>query len=187
MYDRADCRGGLLFALTGCATTADNRESTGPETSAAETDAAETDASESQGTKDSAVVTIAEDTFPLKSETELNHLHYLENYVDFMTDRVGNTKSMSFNYAGDFSFEVRVNCEEEHSLDEVKAMLSEYEEMIKAVNGVVYSYYEFTNDLRDTVHYYLYEYENQIYSIIFFLGKTPGNIEEVFMNNVRFE
>ena len=45
----------------------------------------------------------------------------------------------------------------------------------------------FKNNLGDNDHYYLYEYNNKTYSIIFFLGENPGNIEEVFMNNVRFE
>ena len=137
--------------------------------------------------KAGAVVTIGDETYNLKSETELIKLHYLENYVDFNTDRVGNTKSMSFNYQGAFSFEVRVNCEEEHSYEEVKALLSEYEEKTKEVNGITYAYYEYKSNLNHDVHYYLYEYDQKPYSIIFFLGENPGNIEEVFMNNVRFE
>ena len=48
-------------------------------------------------------------------------------------------------------------------------------------------YYEYKNNIGDDAHYYLYEYNNKTYSIIFFLGENSGNIEEVFMNNVRFE
>ena len=137
--------------------------------------------------KESAVVTIGNESFDLKNETELVGLHYLENYVDFNTDRIGNVKSMSYNYDGAFSFEVRVNCDEEHSYDEVKALMNEYEEKTKEVNGIVYTYYEYKSSLEDDVHYYLYEYDHKPYSIVFFLGENPGNIEEVFMNNVRFE
>lgn len=132
-------------------------------------------------------VTIGNDKYKLSNKTELNNLHYLENYVDFNTDRVGNTKSMSFNYDGEFSFEVRVNYQDEHSIDEVKEVLSEYEEKTKEVNDIKYFYYEYKSDLGDTVHYYLYEYNNKPYSIIFFLGENPGNIEKVFMDNVYFK
>ena len=132
-------------------------------------------------------VTIGSDKYELNDKTELNELHYLNNYVDFNTDRVGNTRTMSFNYDGKFSFEVRVNYQDEHSIDEVKELLDEYEEKTKEVNGIKYFYYEYKNDLGDIVHYYLYEYNNKPYSIIFFLGENPGNIEEVFMNNVSFK
>ena len=84
---------------------------------------------------------------------------------------------MSFNYEGKFSFEVRVNCEEEHSYDEVKTSLSEYEEKTKKINGITYLYYEYKNNNGDDAHYYLYEHNNKTYSIIFFLGENSGNIE----------
>ena len=122
-----------------------------------------------------------------KIETELKDLHYLRNYVDFNTDQVGNTKSMSFNYEGAFSFEVRVNCEEEHSLEEVKDVLKEHEEKTKEVNGIKYFYYEYKSNLSDDVHYYLYQHNNRVYSIIFFLGANHGDIEEVFMDAVKFK
>ncbi len=168
-----------LFALASC----------GEPVSGGENESAETGASENNGSapKQSAVVTIGDKKFELKNETELGKLHFPENYVDFNTDRIGNTKSMSYNYDGAFSFEVRVNYEEEHSVDEVKAMLSEYEEQTKEVNGIAYTYYEYKSSLDDDVHYYLVEYDHKPYSIIFFLGENPGNIEEIFMNSVRFE
>ena len=163
-----------IFALTGCGNKNDKNTTSNISNSSIEK-------------SDVVYVTIGNDKYQLKSESELNELHYLENYVDFNTDRVGNTKSMSFNYEGNFSFEVRINCEEEHTYDEVKALLNEYEEKTKEVNGITYSYYEYKSNLGDNVHYYLYEYNNKTYSIIFFLGDNPGNIEEVFMDNVRFE
>ena len=58
---------------------------------------------------------------------------------------------------------------------------------VSAVDTVVSTDNAVENNLGDTAHYYLYEYNNKTYSIIFFLGENPGNIEEVFMNNVRFE
>lgn len=133
------------------------------------------------------VVTIGDETHKLSSETNVGSIYYLENYVDFNTDRYGNTKMMSYNYNGAFSFEVRINYEEEHSIDEVKAMLSEYTESKKEINGITYSYYEYKSNLGDDTHYYLYDFNGKPCSIIFFLGDTPGNIEEVFMNNVRFK
>ncbi len=163
-----------LFVLTGCGNKNNENTTSNIKNSSTEKN-------------DVAYVEIDNDKYKLQSKSELNELHYLENYVDFNTDRVGNTKMMSFNYEGNFSFEVRINCEEEHSYDEVKATLSKYEEKTKEVNGITYTYYEYKNNLGDTAHYYLYEYNNKTYSIIFFLGENPGNIEEVFMNNVRFE
>ena len=132
-------------------------------------------------------VTIGNNKYQLNDETELKDLHYLRNYVDFNTDQVGNTKSMSFNYEGAFSFEVRVNCEEEHSLEEVKDVLKEHEEKTKEVNGIKYFYYEYKSNLSDDVHYYLYQHNNRVYSIIFFLGANHGDIEEVFMDAVKFK
>ena len=76
--------------------------------------------------------------------------------------------------------------EEEHSLSEVKTLMNKYSEKKKIVNRIEYSYYEYKNEKRDTTHYYLYEYNNKVYSIIFFLGDNPKDIEEVFMNHVRF-
>ena len=137
--------------------------------------------------KEEAIVKIGDETHVLKNEANVGSIYYLENYVDFNTDRVGNTRMMSYNYNGEFSFDIRVNYEEEHSIDEVKAMMSEYTEGKKEVNGITYTYYEYKNNLGDDAHYYLYEYNGHPCSFVFFLGKNPGNIEEVFMNNVSFK
>lgn len=137
--------------------------------------------------KEEAVVTIGDETHVLKNEANVGSIYYLENYVDFNTDQVGNVRIMSYNYNGEFSFDIRVNYEEEHTIDEVKAMMSEYTEGQKEVNGITYTYYEYKNSLGDDAHYYLYEYNGHPCSFVFFLGKNPGNIEEVFMNNVSFK
>ena len=175
-----------LCFLVGCGKNADDAtDQNGTEKQSEEQTDAGTEAN--SGETADAVVTIGDKTFLLKNDADLNGLHYKENYVDFNTDRVGNLKTMSYNFDGAFSFEVRVYCEEEHSFEEVKAQMSDYEESVKEVNGIAYTYYAYKNDLGDDAHYYMVEYENKTYSIIFFLGENPGNIEEVFMDNVRFE
>lgn len=175
-----------LCFFAGCGKDADSATNqSGTEKQSEEQTDAGTEAN--SGETADAVVTIGDKTFLLKNDVELNGLHYKENYVDFNTDRVGNLKTMSYNFDGAFSFEVRVYCEEEHSFEEVKAQMSDYEESTKEVNGIAYTYYTYKNDLGDDAHYYMVEHGNKTYAIIFFLGENPGNIEEVFMDNVRFE
>ena len=71
-----------LFAITGCGKSNDNEDNS----------------ANSIEKNDVAYVEIGNDKYKLQSKSELKDLHYLENYVDFNTDRVGNTKMMSFNY-----------------------------------------------------------------------------------------
>ena len=133
------------------------------------------------------IVTINNEIFNLKSSASLKSMHYKENYVDFRTDAVGNIRIMRYQKSDDFFFEIRLTFEENHTYDEVKKLLNQYQEKQKVINGVNYAYYEYKNDVGNDVHYYLCKYNNIAYSIIFFLGDNPGNIEEVFMNNVTFE
>lgn len=144
-----------------------------------------------ENTKDSKnIVIINKEKFELTSETELYDLHYNENYVDFHTDRVGDYKLMSYQIGDDLVFEVRLMYDDSRSDSELKAIIETQtgaKEQSKEVNGIKYIYYEYTGTDNETVHHYLYVHNGKVYTIAFFLGKEPGNIEEVFMNNVSFK
>lgn len=91
---------------------------------------------------------------------------------------------------GDLVFEVRMMYDDSRSDSELKAIVETQtgaKEQSKEINGIKYIYYEYTSDEGDIVHHYMYVYEGKVYSIGFFLGKNPGDIEEVFMNNIYFE
>lgn len=136
------------------------------------------------------IVTIGSEQFELNSSDNLYDMHYKENYVDFHTDRVGNTKIMNYNSNDEFVFEVRMMYDDSRSDSELKAIIETQtgaKEQSKEINGIKYIYYEYTSDDGDTVHHYMYIHNGKAYSIGIFLGKNPGNIESVFMNNVSFE
>lgn len=136
------------------------------------------------------IVTIGSEQFELNSSDNLYDMHYKENYVDFHTDRVGNTKIMNYNSNDEFVFEVRMMYDDSRSDSELKAIIETQtgaKEQSKEINGIKYIYYEYISDDGDTVHHYMYIHNGKVYSIGIFLGKNPGNIESVFMNNVSFE
>ena len=139
--------------------------------------------------KEKNVVTIEGEKYKLDSSDNLYSLHFKENYVDFHTDTIGNYKIMNY-INGDLVFEVRMMYDDSRSDSELKAIVETQtgaKEQSKEINGIKYIYYEYTSDEGDTVHHYMYVYDGKVYSIGFFLGKNPGNIEEVFMNNISFE
>ncbi|MBR2828452.1 MAG: hypothetical protein IKE70_04400 [Bacilli bacterium] len=135
-------------------------------------------------------VTIGKETFQLKNEANLYDLHYKENYVDFHTDRMGNNKIMNYTKGEEVIFEVRIMYDESRSLEELKAIIetqANKKEEEKEINGIKYTYYEYETEESLSVHHYIHVHKGKPYTIAFFLGKNPGNIEKVFMNNVFFE
>ncbi len=137
-----------------------------------------------------AVVTVLGDEFELRSTQDLYGIHYKENYVDFYSDAIGNMRTMSYRKGDQFAFEVRVFYDESRSIEESKAIIEvNYgaKEQSKTINGIEYAYYEYDDAEGIKVHHYMTVFDGKVYSIGFFLGDEPGNIEEVFMNNVSFE
>lgn len=166
-----------LFTLTGCGKNTNNNENSSSVKSSTET-------------KDNTVVRIGAETFKLNSDRDFNNIHYKENYVDFNTDQIGNMRTMSFSKEGKTIFEIRVMYDENRSDSELKAIVETKtgaKEQSKEINDIKYIYYEYSTDDGLTAHHYMYVYNGKVYSIGFFLGENPGNIEEIFMNNVRFE
>lgn len=153
----------VLFIVTGC----DNKP-TPTETS-----------------KDSIYVVIDGEKFKLSSNNNLKDLHYKENYVDFRTDALAKSRVMQYSKKGEFIFEVRLIYEDTHSFEEVKELIG-HEESTKKVNDIDYTYYNYKNSSNDDVHMYLYNYNNVTYTIMF-IGNDITNLEETFMNNVKFE
>ena len=136
------------------------------------------------------VVTIQGEKFNLSSERVLGGIHYQENYVDFNTDQIGNMRTMNYSKEGKSIFEVRVMYDENRSDSELKAIVETQtgaKQQSKEINGIKYIYYEYTADDGATVHHYMYVFNGKVYTIGFFLGEKPGDIEEVFMNNVSFK
>ena len=162
-----------LIIVTGCSTKENNNSST-----------------KGNSKSSSNVVTINKEKFELDSSRNLENLHYKENYVDFQTDQIGYMRTMSYSKDGKLVFEVRTMYDESRSDSELKAIISAQtnaKEQEKEINGIKYIYYEYTQEENVTVHHYIYVHKNKAYTIAFFLGENPGNIEEVFMNNVSFE
>lgn len=136
------------------------------------------------------IVTIQGETFQLKSKTSLSDIHYKENYVDFHTDQIGNTRIMNYVKQENTIFEIRIRYDEDRSLSELKAIIETQpnaKEQSKEINNIKYIYYEYNVEDNLKVHHYIYDYKGKVYSIGFFLGENCGNIEEVFMNSVTFE
>lgn len=155
-----------LFSLTGCGNNVKKNEV--------------------QNTKDNEVIIkINDEVFKLKSEANLKDLHYRENYVDFHTDAIGKMRTMSYSKNGELVFEVRLLYEDEHSFDEVNKLI-EGESQIKKINGIDYTYHEYTKN-GNIMHVYLHNYKNITYTIIFALKKSMDDFEKTYMNNVYFE
>lgn len=136
------------------------------------------------------IVTIQGEKFKLKSKTSLYDINYNENYVDFHTDRIGNVRIMNYTKQEKVVFEVRIMYDDTRSLSELKAILETQtgaKEQSKELNGIKYIYYEYKTSDNLIAHHYMYVHKGKVYSVGFFLGENPGNIEEVFMNNVLFE
>ena len=144
---------------------------------------------EKKDTESGSVVEIQGESFELHSTEDLYDIHYKENYVDFHTDAIGNIRTMTYNKGDEFVFNIMVYYDENTSLEEAKAIIEvDYgaKEQARTVNGIDYIYYEYADANGYPIHHYMYVYGGHVYSIGIVLGNDPGNIEEVFMNNVRF-
>ena len=142
-----------------------------------------------QGKADPTVVVIGEEQFKLSNPAQMGAMHYLENYVDFHTDQIGIIRTMGYSVGDTFFFEIRMITVEGQSLSEAKAAVettSGASEQARDINGVSYVYYEYLDDDGTPTHFYLHVHDGQVYTIVFFLGEDPGNIEDVFMGNVSF-
>ena len=135
------------------------------------------------------VVTVQGKSFNLDVDIDLGGLHYKENNVDFHIDPLNNMRTMNYTKDGNIVFEVRTMYDENRSIEELKAILStelNAEEQSKKVNGIEYIYYEYKSDDL-MVHHYIHVYNGKVYTIAFFLGEDPGDIEDVFMNELSFK
>ena len=135
--------------------------------------------------KDGVIVNIGDESFKLKSKRTFKNIEYLENYIDFHTDAIGNIRTMDYYRKDDFVFEVRVMYDEEHSLEEFKKNIK-HEESKKIINGIEYSYYNYENMSKNIVHLYVYNHKNIIYNIMFIFKDDLPEFENVFMNNVKY-
>ena len=89
--------------------------------------------------KEKNIVTIEGEKYKLDSSDNLYNLHFQENYVDFHTDRIGNTKIMNYNSNDEFVFEVRMMYDDSRSDSELKAIVETQtgaKEQSKEINGI---------------------------------------------------
>ena len=134
---------------------------------------------------DDVIVNIGDETFKLKSKRVLKNIQYLENYVDFKTDAIGNMRTMSYMKGEEYLFEVRVMYDEKNSLEETKKKVN-HEEKKKVIGDIEYSYYDYKNSTDNIVHLYLHNYKNITYSIMFIFKNDLPEFEKTFMDNVEF-
>ena len=170
-----------VFTLTGCGDGNEDTKNSKSTNTAVYND---------NNQEDKNIVKIGDEKFKLKSEANIQNCYFLENYVDFQTDTIGDIKKMTYKPNGKLAFEVRVMGDDGRSIEELKALITtkyKCQEQSKEINGNKYVYFEYNAEDGVKVHHYIFVYSGKAYSIGFFLGENPGNIEEVFMNNVSFK
>ncbi len=132
------------------------------------------------------IVTVDNERFKLNSKNNLNKMHYVENYVDFRSDRIGNMYIMYYYKNSDFIFDIRLTYEEDHSFEENKSKMGN-NSSTKIVNNIEYTYFDIINDQNNHVHVYMYYYQNATYVVAFTFAKDITDLENTFMNNIYFE
>ena len=136
--------------------------------------------------KENITVTIEDETFRLNSNYSLGNMHYKENYVDFTTDSMGNMHIIQYRKQDRFIFETRLIYDTEHSFEENKNKINS-PSIIKTINDLDYTYFNYQNDNHDTIHVYMYNYNNTTYAISFVSSIDISDFETTFMNNVYFD
>ena len=135
--------------------------------------------------KDDVTITIGEETFKLKSKRNLKDIQYLENYVDFHTDAMGNNRIMNYYKNNELVFEIRVIYDEVRSFEEIKKSIN-HEESKKTINGIEYSFFNYQNTSGNIIHLYTYNHKNTTYSIMFTFKNELPELENTFMDNIKY-
>ncbi len=136
------------------------------------------------------VVEIQGELFMLDSTKDFHGMHYKENCVDFQSYDFDDNeiRSLSYQKGDELVFSISIFYDKDSTLSQLKERIEKYydaTEQATTVNGIDYVYYEYTDE-GYPVHHYIYATKGENYTIGFSLGNDPGNIEEVFMNNVTF-
>lgn len=132
------------------------------------------------------MVNVDGNEYELYSESNINKLHYKENYTDFRTEATGKMRTMYYLKDNQYIFQVRIMYEDEHSFEDNVNMLN-YEKSKKIINGIEYTFMEYLNDTNDSVHTYMTYYDNVTYAIMFISSRDVTELENVFMNNIYFK
>lgn len=133
--------------------------------------------------------TIGDQEYPLNSKGTFKAMRFRENPYDCVVGTSANTHMMSYSVDNNPAFQVVDVYFEGQTIDEVIAEV-EAETTEKKVGDITYRYYETSfqdEQAREVItHNYLYEFEGVTYLISFYFADVETNIEQVYMENVRF-
>ena len=147
--------------------------------------------SKKEDKKDDALyVEVGGEKFKFASDASLKDINYKENYVDFHSDRMGNSWMMMYSKGEKLIFQVRISCLENASLSDVKEKLA-YEYSSRKTGGLTYDYAEYKTEDQEKgseydTHLYLQEYDGDVYAIVFICAEDISSFEKTFMENVSF-
>jgi len=127
--------------------------------------------------------------FALNSKGTFQAVRFRENPYDFIVKTAANSHSMSYIVDEKPVFQIAIVYFEGQTMNQVLAEIDE-EITEKKVGDITYKYYESTFDdeyARQIVsHQYVYEKDDIPYIISFSFASVDTNLEQVFMENVRF-
>ena len=143
--------------------------------------------------KEQIVVEVEGNKIRLKSEDNLKNFVYLQHAGDFHTNTMGYNQTLMVTSDDEVELYVNIVTAEGKTLDEVISYIDFATVTDKTANGINYKYYERTGltaeQLGDdcTGHYYLYEYEGDVYQIGIVSNKDFSEFEKVFMDTAYFK
>lgn len=130
------------------------------------------------------VFTVNGEEFELSSDTSHGALHFKHNYSNINRDTAGSFCNVTGQKDGDVVFAIRLVYFTGKSIDEVMSE-SDYVLSKKTVNGLEYTYFEYTDNGMPG-HTYAYNFDGTTYTISFVSQYDMTSLEEVFLQNVSF-
>ena len=143
--------------------------------------------------KNMKVVKVEGNEIRLRSEDNLKNFVYLQHANDFHTNTMGYNRTLMVTSDDKVQLYVNIVTAEGKTLNEVISRIDFATVTDKTVNGINYKYYEReglnANQLGDDCkgHFYLYEYEGDVYQIGIVSNKDFAEFEKVFMDTAYFK
>ena len=143
--------------------------------------------------KDQKIVKVDGNEIRLKSEDNLKNFVYLQHAGDFKTNTMGYNRSLMVTSDDKVQLYVNIVTAEGKTLDEVVSKIDFATVSDKTVNKINYKYYEreglSAEQLGDDCkgHFYLYEYEGDVYQIGIISNKDFSEFEKEFMGTAYFK
>lgn len=139
------------------------------------------------------IVEVEGNQIRLKSEDNLKNFVYLQHASDFHTNTMGYNRSLMVTSDDEVELYVNIVTADGKTLDEVISHVDFATVTDKIANGINYKYYERTGLTADQLgddcigHFYLYEYEGDVYQIGIVSNKDFSEFEKVFMDTAYFK